>query len=122
MPDLTSTYVADNYKKHVISQSGVGREFIVSVTADADTLTDEKLQEAIDYITTNHGAGDGTGDGDAAATIGGLGTADGTAFDPTADTVVYLRVQTTADFAVATFNGAQSNTTLAVVCEFKPAK
>ena len=61
MPDLTSEAIASNYNKHAISQSGVGREFIVSITADADTLTDAKLKEALDYMTLNHGSG-GTGD------------------------------------------------------------
>ena len=127
MADLIAAYAADNtltnvganYRKNGINNSGVGREFIVSVTADADTLTDAKLNEAIDYLTTSHGT-DGTGD--SAATIGAIGTADGTAFDPAADTVVYVRLQTSADFTVTAFNAAQANTTLATVCEFKPAK
>lgn len=119
MADLTATYVATNYRKNAISQSGVGREFIVSVTADAGTLTDAKLNEAIDYLTTSHGS---NGSGDSAATIGAIGTADGTAFNPAADTVVFIRLQTSADFTVTAFNAAQSNTTLATVCEFKPAK
>ena len=117
--DATLTDVAQNYRKNAIANSGVGREFIVSVTADAGTLTDAKLNEAIDYITTSHGV---DGAGDSAATVGAIGTVDGTAFAPGADTVVHLRVQTSADFAVATFNAAQANTTLAVVTEFKPAK
>ena len=119
MPTLTGTIVA-NYRKNVISQSDAGREFIVSITADAATLTDTKLNEAIDYLTRNNYTSVNT-DGSAAGTIAGLGTADGTAFDPTADTVVYVRFQTTESFAVTDFNAAQSNTTMAVVCEFKPA-
>ena len=115
MPDLTATDIAANYNKHAISQSGVGREFIVSITADAGTLTDAKLKEALDYMTLNH-------DADSAATVGAVGTADGTAFDPTADTVVFVRLQTTADYTVTAFNAVQANTTAAVVCEFKPAK
>lgn len=121
MADLTGGTIAANYRKNGISQSGVGREFIVSITADAGTLTDAKLNEAIDYLTRNNYTSSNT-DGSTAGTIGGLGTADGTAFDPTADTVVYVRLQTTDDFAVTDFNAAQSNTTLAVVCEFKPAQ
>lgn len=119
MPDLTATDVASNYNKHVISQSGVGREFIVSITADAGTLTDAKLKAALDYMTLNHGA---DGAGDSAATIGAVGTADGTPFDPAADTVVFVRLQTTADFTVAGVNTAATDTTVALVCEFKPAK
>jgi len=121
MPDLTSTYVADNYRKNVISQSGVGREYIVSITADADTLTDAKLNEAIDYFTVNNYTADNT-DGSSACTVGALGTADGTAFAPDTDTVVYLRLQTTQDLDVTDFNAAQSNTTAAIICEFVPAK
>lgn len=119
MPDLTATDIALNYNKHAIAQSGVGREFIVSITTDAGTLTDAKLKEALDYMTLNHGA-DGTGD--SAATVGAVGTADGTPFDPTADTVVFVRLQTTADYTVTAFNLAQANTTALVICEFKPAK
>ena len=120
MPDLTAVSpLADNYNKHVISQSGVGREFIVSITANAATLTDAKLKAALDYMTLNHGA---SGAGDAAGTVGALGTADGTAFDPAADTVVFVRLQTTADFTVAGVNAAATDTTVAVVCEFVPAK
>lgn len=119
--DNTLTNVGANYRKNVISNSGVGREFIVSITADSGTLTDAKLNEAIDYLTVNNYTASNT-DGSAAGTIGGLGTADGTAFNPAADTVVYVRMQTTEDFDVTDFNAAQSNTTIAVVCEFKPAR
>ena len=119
MPDLTGEAIASNYNKHAISQSGVGREFIVSITADAGTLTDAKLKEALDYMTLNHGAG---GTGDSASTVGAVGKADGTAFDPAVDTVVFVRLQTTADYTVTVFNAAQANTTALVICEFKPAK
>lgn len=119
MADLTGTSVAANYRKNVINNSGVGREFIVSITADAATLTDAKLNEAIDYFTVNNYTSANT-DGSSACTVGGLGTADGTDFDPTADTVVYLRLQTTQDLDVTDFNAAQANTTAAIVCEFKP--
>ena len=119
--DNTLTNVGANYRKNVINNSGVGREFIVSITADADTLTDAKLNEAIDYLTVNNYTADNT-DGSTASTIGGLGTADGTAFDPAADTVVFVRLQTTDTFDITDFNAAQSNTTLAITCEFKPAR
>lgn len=119
MPDLTSTAIAANYRKNVISNSGVGREFIVSITTDADTLTDAKLNEAINYFTLNNYTAGNT-DGSSACTVGGLGTADGTDFDPAADTVVYLRLQTTQDLDVTDFNAAQANTTAAIVCEFTP--
>lgn len=125
MANLTATFanggIGDNYAKHVINNSGVGREFIVSITADAGVLTEAKLTEAIQYLTTNHYTSSNT-DGSSAGTIGGLGTADGTAYDPAADTVVYVRFQTTESFAVTDFNaGDSTGVTLAVVAEFKPA-
>jgi hypothetical protein len=109
-----------NALKHKISQSDAGREFIVSITADAATLTDAKLLEATRYLTRNNYTSSNT-DGSTAATIAAIGTADGTAFDPAADTVVYVRLQTTDTFDITDFNAAQTNTTLAIVCEFKPA-
>ena len=120
MADLTSDGIASNFNKFSISQSDAGREFIVSVTTDDGTLTNAKLLEAVRYLTTNNYTSSNT-DGTSACTVAAVGTADGTAFDPDADTVVYLRLQTTQDFTVTDFNAAQSNTTLAVVCEFKPA-
>jgi hypothetical protein len=119
MADILST-VGVNANKFVISTSDAGREFIVSITADADTLTNVKLLEAVRYLTTNNYTSSNT-DGSAAGTIAAIGTADGTAYDPAADTVVYVRLQTTESFSVTDFNAAQANTTLAVVCEFKPA-
>jgi hypothetical protein len=116
----TTLMGANNYK-NAISTSDAGREFIVSITADADTLTDVKLNEAIAYLTSNNYTSSNT-DGSTAATIAAIGTADGTAFDPAADTVVYVRLQTTDTFVITDFNAAQTNTTLAIVCEFKPAK
>ena len=115
-----ATFGANAYK-NAISTSDAGREFIVSITADATTLTDAKLNEAIAYLTSNNYTTSNT-DGSTAATIAAIGTADGTAFDPAADTVVYVRLQTTDTFDVTDFNAAQTNTTLAIVCEFKPAK
>ena len=109
-----------NALKHRISQSDAGREFIVSITADAATLTEAKLLEATRYLTTNNYTAGNT-DGSTAATIAAIGTADGTAYDPAADTVVFVRLQTTDTFVITDFNAAQTNTTLAIVCEFKPA-
>jgi hypothetical protein len=118
-PVFTTTFGA-NQLKHRISQSDAGREFIVSITADADTLTDVKLLEATRYLTRNNYTSLNT-DGSTAATIAAIGTADGTAYNPAADTVVYVRLQTTDDFAVTDFNAASTLSTMAVVCEFKPA-
>ena len=115
-----SVQLAANFQKHAISQSDAGREFIVSITADGGTLTDAKLLEATRYLTRNNYTSSNT-DGSTAATIAAIGTADGTAYNPAADTVVYVRLQTTDTFVITDFNAAQSNTTLAIVCEFKPA-
>ena len=112
--------LAANFQKHAISQSDAGREFIVSITADADTLTDAKLLEATRYLTRNNYTSSNT-DGSTAATIAAIGTADGTAYAPGTDTVVYVRLQTTDTFSVTDFNAASTLSTMAVVSEFKPA-
>lgn len=122
MADLTATLanggIGDNYRKNTIAQSDAGREFIISITTASGVLTDAKLNAAVDYLTTNHGS---AGTGYVAGTIASVGTADGTAFDPTADTVVYARYQTTADFAIAGVNAAATDTVVAIVAEMKPA-
>ena len=118
-PVFTTTFGA-NQLKHRISQSDAGREFIVSITAATSTLTDAKLLEATRYLIRNNYTAANT-DGSTAATIAAIGTADGTAFDPAADTVVYVRLQTTDTFVVTDFNANISDTQVAIVCEFKPA-
>jgi len=131
MPDLTAVSpLADNYKKHVISQSGVGRELIVSVsrTNANGGLTDAVLNAFEGYVTTSHGS---AGAGDSAFTVGGFGTADGSAFDNTAAAIaadtatetVYYRLQGTGDLTVADAQtAAGTNVTVAVVATFVPAK
>lgn len=122
MADVTSvvvgaTTVGANYLKHTIANGDAGREFIISITAAAGTLTDAKLNAAIKYLTTNHGA-----EATNAGTIGAIGTNDGTAYNPAADTVVYAKLQTTGTFTVTGVNAAATDTVVAIVCEFKPAK
>lgn len=113
--------LGDNAYKHKISQSDAGREFIISVTADAATLTEAKLTEAIQYLTRTNYTSSNT-DATSAGTIAAIGTSDGTAYNPAADTVVFVRYQSTEDFAVTDFNaGDTTGVTLAVVAEFKPA-
>ena len=114
-------YVGANFDVYGIGQSDAGREFILSITADAATLTNAKLDQAIAYLTSSNYTSTNT-DGSSAGTIAAIGTADGTAYDPAADTVVYVRLQTTEDFVVTDYNDSQTNTTIAIVCEFKPAK
>lgn len=124
MPSLIGTDVAANYKKHVIAQSGVGRETIVSITANAGTLTDEKLQAVIDYMTLPHGTGDGATQTDNAFTVGAIGTANGSAYNPAATTVVYARMQGTHELDVTDVNaatGISTVSTVAVVAVFTPA-
>jgi hypothetical protein len=114
-------YVGANFDVYGIGQSDAGREFILSITADAATLTNAKLDQAISYLTSGNYTSSNT-DGSSAGTIAAIGTADGTAYDPAADTVVYVRYQTTEDFVITDYNDSQTNTTIAIVCEFKPAK
>jgi hypothetical protein len=102
MPSLLSTYVADNYLKHGIAQSGVGRELIVKISADAG-IDDAELSAAIDYITTTHGS---SGAGDSAFTIGGLGTANGSQFEAGETQVVFLRCQGTGDLTASAVKAA----------------
>lgn len=120
MPSLIDTYVADNYRKHVISQSGVGRELIVSV-AKTD-MTDDELNDVIAYFTTSHGA---DGEGDSAFTIGGLGTADGSAFEAGTTDTVFLRLQGTGTYTKASAEAGQSGdlsgVTVTTVAVFQPA-
>ena len=129
MADLTTETVAANYEKHVISQSGVGEEVILKISADAGML-DTELKAAIAYITTSHGT---SGAGDSAHTIGGLGTADGSAFEAGTTQIVYLRAQGTGDHdagwlaaikAAAEAVTPDTGTTFTVTIEavFKPAK
>lgn len=131
MPDLIQAYedentltnVAQNYKKHVISQSGVGRELIVSVnrTGGNGAVTDDLLEGIINYMTLSHGA---DGAGDSAFTVGGFGTADGSAFESGTTETVFLRLQGTGELTTGdaeTASGDASNTTIAIVCEFVPA-
>jgi hypothetical protein len=122
MADVTSlaigaTTVGANYRKNTIHNGDVGREFILSITANSGTLTQAKLNAAIDYLTVNHGA-----EATNAGTIGGIATSDGTAYNPAADTVVFVKLQTTSTFTVTGVNAAATDTTVAIVCEFKPAK
>ena len=128
MADITGTYVADNYRKYSISQSGVGRELIVSVnrTNGNGGLTDDVLRAFEAYVTLAHGSG---GAGDSAFTIGGFGTVDGSAFVNDADAItgdtatetVYFRLQGTGDLTVAdAATAAGTNVTVAVVATFVP--
>ena len=129
MPNLTAEPVGGgasgrnvgaNFDVYGISTSDAGREFILSITADAATLTNAKLDQAIAYLTSSNYTSSNT-DGSSAGTIAAIGTNDGTPYDPTADTVVYVRYQTTESFVVTDFNDSQSNTTIAIVCQFRPA-
>ena len=122
MADLIST-IGQNYLKHSISQSGVGEEKIMKIVGAA-AMVDADLDAMVKYITMSHGAG---GAGDSAHTIGGLGTADGSAFESGTTDTVFLRVQGTGDVTEASVKAAGDavgNTTFTVTTEavFKPAK
>jgi hypothetical protein len=126
MPSLIGTDIAANYRKFGISQSGVGAEWIVSVAHNA-ALTEAMLEDVLAYLTMPHGIGDGSTQSDHAFTVGGVGTADGSAIDWTTWTTdpVYVRMQGTGDFTVGTaaagMSGALANVTVAKVCKFTPA-
>ena len=122
MADLTGavsggTGIGDNYLKHVISQSGVGRELIVKIAKT--NMTDAELGAYIGYITTSHGS---AGSGDSAFTIGGVGTADGSAFESGVTDVVFLRVQGTGDLTVASVEALTGSPTVTIEAIFTPAK
>lgn len=116
----TVAKLGDNALKNVISHSDAGREFILTITAQAGTLTDVKLNEAVRYLTRTNFTSANT-DGTSAGTIAAIGLNDGTAFNPAADTVVHVRYQTTEDFAITDFNANITATQVAIVCQFKPA-
>lgn len=122
--DNTGTGIAelgDNYLKHVISQSGVGRELIVSV-AKTD-ITDEELNDVIAYFTTSQGT---DGGGDSAFTVGGVGTADGSAFESGTTDTVFLRLQGTGEFtagdAADGASGDVTGVTVTTIAVFQPVK
>lgn len=125
MADLISS-IGQNYLKHSIAQSGVGEEKIVKIVSSS-TINDAELQAAIAYITTSHGS---AGTGDSAFTIGGLGTADGSAFVSGTTDTVFLRVQGTGSLTVASVKSAAEGAvgggagtfTVTVEAVFKPAK
>jgi len=123
MADLTATLanggIGDNYLKNVKSQSDAGREYVLSITAAADTLTDAKLNAAINYLTTSHGS---AGTGDSAGTIAAINTTDDTDFDPAVDTVVHARFQTSDTFTITGVNAAVTDVVVAIVATFRPAK
>lgn len=123
MADVTAivvgaTTVGANYEKFAISQSDAGREFILSITTATGVLTDAKLKACVNYLTTAHGS---AGAGDSAGVVASIGTADGTAYDNTADTVVFVRFQTTADFTITGVNAAATDTVVAIVAQMRPA-
>ncbi len=133
MADITSVYQTynnsgsgvaqadDNYGLYKNNQADVGREYILSVTADAGVLTNAKLDEAVKYLTTNHYTSSNT-DGSAAGTIAAIGTATGAAYNPASTTVVYVKFQTTEAFAITDFNANDTTgVTLAIVSVFAPA-
>lgn len=123
MADVTSvaigsTTVGANYEKFVNAQSGVGTERIVSVTkSGGGNVTHAVLKAVLAQLTQAAGSGNGSDtNGPDAFTIGGMGTADGSAFVSGTATVVYLRVQGDGTPNLTTVSGA----TLATVAVFKP--
>ena len=116
----TLAVLSTNYGKHVINQSDVGRELIISVTkSGSGNLTDAILTAVRNQLTLAAGAGTGRDtNGPDAFTIGAVATADGSAFVSGTTTVVYLKAQGTGTPDTTTVSGA----TIAVVATFTPAK
>lgn len=129
MPSLVGTTIAENYLRNGKSQSGVGKEFIISIarTTANGGVVDATINDVVAYLTMPHGTGDGTTQSDHAFTVGGVGTADGSELtNTTADQLVYLRMQGTGDFTEADaqvgMSGTLTNVTVAKVCVFEPAR
>lgn len=129
MPSLIGTDIAANYLKNGKSQSGVGKEFIISIarTTANGGVTDEVINDVVAYLTMPHGTGDGVTQSDHAFTVGGVGTANGAELlNTSAQQLVYLRMQGTGDFTEATaqagMSGALADVTVAKVCVFEPAR
>jgi len=115
-----------NYLKHVISQSDVGREIILSLASNS-TINDAELSAAIAEVTTSQGS---AGAGDSAFTVAGIGTVDGTPFVSGTTATVFLRLQGTGDLTVAQIKsaaegatgGGSGTFTATVLAIFTPAK
>ena len=111
MPDLTAVSpLADNYNKHVINQSGVGRELIIKM--DKTNMTDADVKAVYNQLTLTGGAGSD------AFTWGGFGTADGTAFASGVTDILFARCQGTGTPDLSAVSGV----TLTLEAVFTPAK
>jgi hypothetical protein len=114
MPSTIDTLVGANYKKHSISQSDAGREFVVTVSKT--NISDAELNTVIQKLTMSQGS---NGTGDSAFVVAAVGTATGAEFVAGETDVVYLRIQGTGDLTVgANFGG--SGATVALVAVFRP--
>ena len=115
-----------NSLKHVISQSDVGREIVLSLASNS-TINDAELSAAIAEVTTSQGS---AGAGDSAFTVAGVGTVDGTPFVSGTTATVFLRLQGTGDLTVAHIKsaaegatgGGSGTFTAAIIAIFTPAK
>jgi hypothetical protein len=102
MPDISSYVnsagfqIAANFQQHKNFQSDVGREICVKLTytGSGTGITNEDIKTFIEYVTTAHGA---NGVGDDPWVIGAMGTADGSAFAPGANTEIFMRMQGTGN-------------------------
>ena len=131
MADITSVYQTynnsgsgvaqadDNYGKHVINQSDVGRELIVKIALS--NMTDANVTAIRNAITLAGGSAgslpSNTGD---AFTVAAIGTADGSAFVSGTTDVLYFRVQGTGTFDT-TDAAAGTGATVTVEATFAPA-
>ena len=103
----TVAALGDNFLKHVISQSDVGREIVLSLASNS-TINNAELSAAISEITRSQGV---NGSGDSAFTVAGLGTVDGSAFVSGTTATVFLRCQGTGNLTVADIKSAAEGAT-----------
>lgn len=123
MPDIMN-YVdpngfqmAANFRKYKSFQSDVGREICVRIYNGTGFVEDDHIHTVINNITTTHGSlGAATMD---PWVVGAMGTADGSAYDATATTEIFMRLQGTGQLDV-TAAVAGTPLTCEIVAYFAP--
>lgn len=117
----TLATLGDNFLKHTINQSDVGRELVVSFTKTA--MTNDNVTAYRNAITLAGGLNGAlvSGQGDA-FTVAAIGTADGAAFVSGTTGLLFMRVQGTGTFNTTDAAANVGGTTVAVVATFVPAR
>ena len=114
MASLLNSTVAANYLKNVRANGLNGRTLIVQFAKT--NITNAELNAWINYLTTSHG---GSGTGDSAFTVAGLGTADGSAFVSGTTDNIFLALQGTGDFTDATVEALTGTPTVTILAVFQ---